>query len=238
MGLTYFERKSFLSGFGRAGKPKAVSAGLVLAVTMLFTAGLGFWGNPVYAGASAVPGSSSISGVVSGGTPSLGLSGICITAYGSSGSVTVPSEAQGVYDIADLAAGTYTVVFNTACQGATSYLGTTVPNITVKAGQNLTLNVSLIFNGELAGNIAGGSAGNGLDGVCVIAISDSGQTYMARTGLNGNYGLPNMSPGVYTVEILPICSGSGAYGTLIESNVIMQSDQVTNLSAVLSPSVS
>ena len=91
----------------------------------------------------------------------------------------------------------------------------------------------------LAGNIAGGTAGNGLDGVCVIAISDaSGQTFIARTGLNGNYGVPNIGPGVYTIEILPVCSGSMAYAPVVVSNVILQSDQVTTLSEVLSPTAS
>ncbi|MCL5047535.1 MAG: carboxypeptidase-like regulatory domain-containing protein [Firmicutes bacterium] len=239
MGLVYFERKSFfsLSGLKRVSKVKSVSVGVMLATTTFL--GLGFLGDGAYAGASTLSSTASISGVVSEVSPVMGLAGICVTAYGSAGSVTVPTEAQGVYDITGLAPGTYTIVYNTSCQGDTSYLGTTIPNITVQAGQNLTLNVSLIFNGELAGNIAGGTAGNGLDGVCVIAISDaSGQTFIARTGLNGNYGVPNIGPGVYTIEILPVCSGSMAYAPVVVSNVILQSDQVTTLSEVLSPTAS
>jgi carboxypeptidase family protein len=86
-----------------------------------------------------------------------------------------------------------------------------------------------LTSGTIAGRVAD-PAGKPISGALVIATSQSG-TRTATTEGNGNYILPFLRPGEYTVRV----EASGGFSTVIQNGVLVSLNQRTSLNFTLEP---
>ncbi|MGH9225606.1 MAG: MSCRAMM family protein [Acidimicrobiales bacterium] len=174
---------------------------------------------------SGVNGSLAIGGRISGtvvadgsGTP---LAGICVSApNASTGSslFRVITSADGIYNIAGLAAGTYKVKFedcNSPFEWGLEYYdnkpdfgsGTVV---SVSGGANTSgINASMAPGGNIAGTVVADGSGSPLAGICVFPFPSTGGGNISSTttAADGTYTLGGLPVGAYRVRFQD-CTGS------------------------------
>jgi hypothetical protein len=161
-----------------------------------------------------------ITGMVLGGTSPVAQPGVCVEATPVTGNGVAAAAATGPagnYRLGPLAAGTYRLLFTTACSVGTAALAplqySTV--VTVKPPQTTSaVDATLASDGQITGTATNQSSA-GLAGVCVIAQPQAGggSPVEAITGTGGTYTIPLLAPGSYTVEF---SSGCGAKGYLTQ----------------------
>lgn len=125
------------------------------------------------------------------GTP---IEGVTVRATSALGGGTSTTAADGTYLIPQLIEGVYTVRFERG-----GFADTTVTDVAISAGQNVTLNRRLTrAEGSISG-VVQNSAGSPVSGATVTATSTSGQVLQTLTGADGSYQFTDLRLGVYTV---------------------------------------
>ena len=169
---------------------------------------------------AATPGS--ISGTVTGGSPSVAVAGACVNAsptMGMGGGAT-QTAADGTYTLSGLAPGSYNVSVDPTCNGSLSSpyarQNTTSP-VTVTAG-GTTAGVDFLLGpgGSISGTVTGGSPAVAVAGACVNANPTMGMGGAGtQTAADGSYTLSGLAPGTYNVSVDPTCmhSKSSPYGS-------------------------
>jgi hypothetical protein len=185
------------------------------------------------AAASAVAAGGAIAGDVTNRDTTEPLAGVQVCAY-SAGALEACaiSEADGVYTLVGLAAGTYTVGFGTDGGGAHVFaryyedasLSAQAQRIPVEAGQTVTgVDEALIVNpdpgdGAITGVATDAATHEPVEGIEVCAYPpvteslselEEFRVECATTGAGGEYVLTALAPGEYELEF-----GSGREGTV------------------------
>jgi protocatechuate 3,4-dioxygenase beta subunit len=136
------------------------------------------------------------------------------------------TDSNGVYTIADLAPGTYTVDFSDCA--ADTYAHNTITGVQVTAGKTTTQNATLVLGGAIKGKLTDGS-GRALSGACVT-VRAGGRTGTIHTDSNGAFSIGDVPPGSYTFTF----SGCSAGNYLSQTfTVQISSGQTTTLNATL-----
>jgi hypothetical protein len=170
-----------------------------------------------------------------------GIGGVGITVTGPSGTFNVTTDAGGLWLVAGLAPGNYTVSVNTATlppgYNTTPTNGPASRNFAVAAGADFlradfgfdapagttgTVGDTIFFDTNGDGVQNGGEGG--ISGVTLRLLNASGAVVAtATTGVNGSYDFVGVPPGDYTVEVTDI------FGALAGLNI----SAGTNPSAVV-----
>jgi hypothetical protein len=143
---------------------------------------------------SASPGATmgTLAGRVTDASTGAGLAGVSVVT--SPGGYTATTDASGDYTITGVTAGAYTVTAS-----KTGYADGT-GSATVAAEEMATANIVLSAHGASAGAIAGrvtdSVVGLGIPGASMTATPGG---YAATTDADGNYLIPDVAPGTYTV---------------------------------------
>jgi IPT/TIG domain/Carboxypeptidase regulatory-like domain len=178
--------------------------------------------------ASATGTTGSISGTVTAAVGGGDVSGICVDALTSDGTLTVvgsaATAADGTYAISGLSPASYDVEFSVAGCGTTgSYLtqwynnatsSSTAHVVPVTAGTTTpSINAALI-SGAIAGTVTAASGGADLGGICVDVQQTGGAGFgSATTSVDGTYTVTGLKSGSYSVEFFTGCGNSGNYLT-------------------------
>ncbi len=158
---------------------------------------------------------------VSGGS---GLGGICVNAMTPGGQFVTGTQSatNGTYTLAGLPTGSYDVSFQSCgLASGTGYVtqfyngSATFSNATpvsVTAGQTSSgIDATLQVAGAISGTVSV-SGGTGLGGICVNALTSSGQFVSGTVSVNGGtYTLSGLASGGYVVEF--VSCGTTATGT-------------------------
>lgn len=147
---------------------------------------------------SLVPGGGSISGTVTDAVSSSPISGATIQIFQGSTLIAIETtNVSGNYSSPQLAPGTYTLVAT-----ATGYRDQAVGAM-VEAGNITIVDFSLsTLPGAIAGTVTDAVTTNPIQGATVTAYSGSIAIASADTDASGNYTLPNLAPGEYTLVVL------------------------------------
>jgi protocatechuate 3,4-dioxygenase beta subunit len=155
-----------------------------------------------------------IAGTVLGGTSAAVEPGVCVEATPTTGdgapALGVTGSA-GTYRFGPLAAGTYRLLFTTACSTGTAALAPMQypPLVTVTPPQTTSgVDVTLESDGQISGTVTNQSSAD-VAGVCVTAQASGGAPVEAITASNGTYTIPSLVPGDYTVEFSSGCGATG-----------------------------
>ncbi len=126
------------------------------------------------------------------------LQGVLVTATRTgAANVEVTTNAQGRYEVSDLAAGTYKVYYQKE-----GYQPTFVENVVVTAGQTTERNVTLTANAPTTGRLVGtvrNTAGEALQGVLVTATRTGAANVEVTTNAQGRYEVSDLAAGTYKV---------------------------------------
>jgi uncharacterized repeat protein (TIGR01451 family) len=151
-----------------------------------------------------------------------GIGGVGITVTGPSGTFNVTTDAAGLWLVAGLAPGNYTVTVNTATlppgYNTTPTNGPASRNYALAAGADFlradfgfdapagttgTIGDTVFFDTNGNGVQNGGEGG--ISGVTVRLLNSSGSVVATTTtGVNGSYDFVGVAPGDYTVEVTDI----------------------------------
>lgn len=139
------------------------------------------------------PTTGTISGTVSVVTDGAVLAGATVATEPAT--TTATTAADGTYTLADVPAGTYSVIVT-----AEGYLESTREDVTVTAGGTVTLDFALTA-AATAGNIAGvvTDAASG-DPIAGATVTTDPASETATTGADGTYELVGVAAGTYTVQ--------------------------------------
>jgi hypothetical protein len=178
--------------------------------------------------ASAAGSTGSISGTVTAVVGGGDVSGICVDAFTSDGTLTLvgsaTTAADGTYAISGLSAGNYDVEFSVASCGTTgSYLtqwynnatsSSTAHVVPVTAGSaTVSINAALV-SGAITGTVTAATGGADLGGICVDVQQTVGTGFgSATTRADGTYTVTGLKSGSYSVEFFTGCGNSGNYLT-------------------------
>ncbi len=126
--------------------------------------------------------------------------------------VTFFTDSNGFYTLVNLAPGQYTVVAN----GPDIYqISTSV--VDVLADQTTTHDISLERNpGAISGNVQDATSHAMLQNVEIAVLSDSTVIASTTTNASGEYSIPSLPPGTYTVR----ATGSNIYQVGMQSAVV------------------
>jgi hypothetical protein len=195
-----------------------------------------------------------ISGVVTDAANPGGLPGVCVTATSSTGGpgeATTVTGANGAYSITALPPDSYTVEFDPTCQGTVTtpalaqwYSGASkaanaTPVVVTSATTTPNINASLSVDGSISGTVTDAFHPNGLNDVCVSAVSADGGvgSGSTATAANGTYTITGLEPDTYTVNFDPTCSGHNSthdvaksYGSAVS---VASGTNTPNINAVL-----
>jgi hypothetical protein len=172
----------------------------------------------------------------------------------------VGTNANGRYKIKDLDPGTYSIqILSNGMQNVVAeewwggtYIQTGAKTLTLTQGQALTgISQKLIVGSPISGTVLGGSTMTPPAGVEVdiwpsdqFATGSNGTPFEAVTDASGNYTLPNMGPGKYTIDFQSLDPNfSGQWWndkpTQAKANwVVVHKDvPVTGIDATLAPVV-
>ena len=131
---------------------------------------------------------------------------------------------DGAYTIANLAPGNYTVVAL-----ARGFQNDTSP-ATVTAGNTTTVNFLLEANpGTISGTLTDRCTSSPVPGAIITALQGSIPITSTVSDPSGNYSLPDLAPGSYTVEVVADDFVSTSSTTTVSANT------VTTLNFILTP---
>jgi hypothetical protein len=164
------------------------------------------------------------------GTP---LQGVEVSAEKSDGYGSALTNANGEYTISGLTNGSYIVTFSPA--SGTNYLTQYYENkstsgaanpVVVSAGSPATADAALVAGGEITGRVTSAAGGAPLSGAEVSAYDAAAEAYgSASTNANGEYTIPGLPTGSYTVRFFPAS----------ESNYLVQYYAGTSIEADATP---
>ncbi len=127
------------------------------------------------------------------------------------------ANGNGEYTIEGLAGSTYEMFFEApACSDRSqcarqNYINRTTSGVVVTEGSTTeAVNATLATGGQISGTVSNPAGGSGVQ-VCARGASQE----CANTNENGEYTIPGLSTGGYTVEFIPIygCGTSGCMAT-------------------------
>ncbi len=144
---------------------------------------------------------------VKGATPLVGIE-VTATSESGGGSTSETTKAGGVYKIANLSAGDYTVKFH----DLTAKYVDQSKSIFLAEGTTETLNAAMQEPGTISGRVTSAATGSGLGnvGVYVEKIGETGagfSNHFMTTEPNGDYTITGLPPGEYTIEFFANESG-------------------------------
>ena len=178
--------------------------------------------------ASATGTTGSISGTVTAAAGGGDVSGICVDALTSDGTLTLvgsaTTAADGTYAISGLSAGNYDVEFSVAGCGTTgSYLtqwynnaatSSTAHVVPVTAGATTASINAALISGAITGTVTAATGGADLGGICVDVQQTVGAGFgSATTRPDGTYTVTGLKSGSYSVEFFTGCGNNGNYLT-------------------------
>ena len=178
--------------------------------------------------ASATGTTGSISGTVTAAVGGGDVSGICVDAFTSDGTLTLvgsaTTAADGTYAISGLSAGNYDVEFSVAGCGTTgSYLtqwynnatsSSTAHVVPVTAGATTASINAALISGAITGTVTAATGGAELGGICVDVQQTVGAGFgSATTRVDGTYTVTGLKSGSYSVEFFTGCGNNGNYLT-------------------------
>ena len=178
--------------------------------------------------ASATGTTGSISGTVTAAAGGGDVSGICVDALTSDGTLTLvgsaTTAADGTYAISGLSAGNYDVEFSVSGCGTTgSYLtqwynnatsSSTAHVVPVTAGATTASINAALISGAITGTVTAATGGADLGGICVDVQQTVGAGFgSATTRADGTYTVTGLKSGSYSVEFFTGCGNSGNYLT-------------------------
>jgi 5-hydroxyisourate hydrolase-like protein (transthyretin family) len=179
-----------------------------------------------------LPTGGQITGAVTDASTHVGLVGVEVYAYSSSGGYYGYgyTDANGNYTISSLATGTYQVSFSPFDN---SHVGSAQSGVSVTAGSATSgIDAALATGGTIAGTITDAVSGHTVGSVEVEAISSGGDfSGYGESASNGTYQIGGLSAGSYDVEFVPLFSSNSAYTTQYYNGV-------TSLASATSVSVS
>ena len=164
----------------------------------------------------------SITGTISTTSPGLQLGGLFLTATDASGGNSFGTYVlnDGSFVLPNMVAGTYTLSLNGAILGAAS----AVP---LNDGEQVTgVTLSASAGGTLLGTTNNASDGSILAGASIEALGANGEHFTVTSGANGQYQIPGLPPGTYTI----IATASGVARVVDEGVSIGSGGQTLNLS--------
>ena len=157
--------------------------------------------------------------ILAPGTPNAGVAGADVSIYPAAGGQNIASattNANGVYHVFGLPAGSYSVSVVPPYQAPMApewwggtFIQTGAKTLTLTAGQALThISQRLIVGSVISGTIYAGDTSTP-EPFAQIAVYASDQLigslnappFVASTDSDGNYALPNLGPGKYTLFI-------------------------------------
>lgn len=172
------------------------------------------------------PNGGTITGTVTDSVSTLPISGATVQVLdGTTVIQTVTTNGSGVYSADNLAPGQYTVNAS-----ATGYQ-TESRGASVTAGGTTTENFALDpLPGEIAGTVTDSVTTNPIDGALVEVYSGPTLVGFANTDVNGDYSIPSLAPGSYTVT----ASATGYQSETVGASVT--SSTTTTVDFALDPS--
>jgi hypothetical protein len=158
--------------------------------------------------------------ILAPGTPNVGVANASVTIYSAATGQLVAgsgTNANGYYKVNDLAAGTYTVQILTGYNSGAvveewwggTFIQTGAETVTLTQGQDATgVSQRLIVGSPIMGTVTtGGTSPAPAANVEVdiwpsdqFAAGSDGTPFQTLTDASGNYTLPNMGPGKYTID--------------------------------------
>jgi hypothetical protein len=167
-----------------------------------------------------IPNSGSITGKVTDASTKAVVAGIEVCGFGSAGDECADTNASGEYTISNLAAGAYSVEFLRPFESGLNYLPqfysdtTSYANaskVSVTAGVDTSgIDAALEAGAQIAGRVVAATTNAALAGIQVCAYVTSGEYSggCATTNAGGEYTVPGLVSGQYTVDFsVPYASG-------------------------------
>jgi 5-hydroxyisourate hydrolase-like protein (transthyretin family) len=165
----------------------------------------------------------SIAGAVTDAATGYPLGGVTVTLLDDTGRSTTAyngssTEADGSYDLTNIAPGSYKVEFSS--EGALGFQFyndastlAAATTVTLTAGQAVThIDAALRPGGTLEGVVTDVTTGQGLANT-YVGVLDARGTFVASgyTDPNGRYEIPGIAPGTYYVQVYPTFQGVGGF---------------------------
>jgi hypothetical protein len=156
----------------------------------------------------------SLSGTVTSGVTGKPLAGVCVFANDAQGNTVEAAQtgSRGRYDLPEMPAGTYNLVFFFCAQISPALAPVTRTDVRVSATKPSTgVNAVLHPGGSIAGTVLGetgsGSASQPEPGICVEATPKTGDgaDAVAVAGVNGDYKLTGLAAGTYSLLFTADC---------------------------------
>jgi hypothetical protein len=171
--------------------------------------------------ATLVPGGSISGRIFAPGTPKVGLANASVSIFPTNGGgpiLGVGTNRNGHYTITNVPAGTYSISIVTGGNSGVvaeewwggTFIETGAQSLTVSSGEAITgINQQLIVGSPISGSITAGGEPAANDEVDIwssdeIVGQNDQPPFETFTDANGDYTLPNMGPGKYTVDILSL----------------------------------
>lgn len=162
-----------------------------------------------------IPNGGLIEGVVSDSTTTLPISGATIAIFQDRILIlTTTTNGSGFYSAPNLAPGNYVVL------ATDSMYQTQLKGGIVQVGAVTLVNFALELNpGAISGTVIDFITMQGIEGAVVEVFEDSILIGFADTDINGNYTIPNLPPGSYTITVTAIGYQSKTNGALVVSGM-------------------
>jgi hypothetical protein len=147
------------------------------------------------------------------------LSGICVQASNSSGSITASAAtgADGSYSLNSLGTGVYSVTFTPGCNNIGNYVQVTKYTHAIEGKVTSGVDAVLQQGAEITGKVTN-SSGTGLGGMCIEMAGPGSPNIPDATNPDGSYLINEMAAGTYELGFAPGCDNSGNYAPYFYDN--------------------
>jgi hypothetical protein len=147
------------------------------------------------------------------------LSGICVQASNSSGSITsfAATGANGSYRVNSLGTGVYSVTFAPGCSNIGNYVQVTKYTHAIEGKVTSGVDAVLQQGAEIIGKVTN-SSGTGLGGMCIELAGPGSPNIPDATNPDGSYLVNEMAAGSYELGFSPGCGNSGNYAPYFYDN--------------------